>query len=56
MKPVEIVFEGIRNRLAFLPIQDGRLQQITADPNRIWFTSRGNISSLTRDEATEKIP
>jgi Tol biopolymer transport system component/C-terminal processing protease CtpA/Prc len=55
VKPVEIVFEGIRNRLVYLPIQDGRLQQITADPDRIWYTTRGNISSFTRDEATESI-
>jgi Tol biopolymer transport system component/C-terminal processing protease CtpA/Prc len=55
-KPVEIVFEGIRNRLAFLPVTgDPRLQQITTDPNRIWYTSRGNVASISRDEATESV-
>jgi Tol biopolymer transport system component/C-terminal processing protease CtpA/Prc len=53
VKPVEIVFEGIRTRLTYLPIQDGRLQQITADPTRVWYTTRGNITSMTRDETTD---
>jgi Tol biopolymer transport system component/C-terminal processing protease CtpA/Prc len=55
VKPVEVVFEGIRNRLTLLQIQDPRLQQITADPDRIWYTTRGNINSFALDRTTDNV-
>jgi len=54
VKPVEIVFDGIRTRHSFVnPGIEARLQFIAPETNRMWFTSRGDIYSFPLDELAE---